>query len=66
MLYEVTYQVAGEQHVERVDAPDAAAAAAAVRDLHGRSSQMFELILVQLLDDASPAAPTEHTGDSRR
>ena len=65
MQYEVTYQVAGEQQVERVDAPDAAAAAARVRDLYGRTSQMFELILVQLLDDAS-SAQNERTGSSGR
>ena len=53
MRYDVTYQVAGEEHTERVDAPDAAAAAAAIHDAHGRSSDMFELISVQLLDEPS-------------
>jgi hypothetical protein len=64
MLYEVTYQVGGEQQMERVDAPDAATAAATVRDLHGRSSQMFELILVHLVDDASAPHRTAPDGDA--
>jgi hypothetical protein len=59
MLYEVTYQVAGQQQTDRVDAPDAAAAAATVRDLHGRSSQMFELILVQLVDNGASSSQSD-------
>ena len=64
MLYDVTYQVGGEQRVERVDAPDAATAAATVRELHGRSARMFELILVHLVDDASATDRTGPDGDA--
>ena len=51
MRYDVTYQVSGEERTDRIEAPDAAAAAAAMHDAHGRSSEMFELISVQLLDE---------------
>ena len=53
MRYDVTYQVTGEEHTDRIDAPDAAAAAAAVHEAHGRSSEHFELISVHLLDEPS-------------
>ncbi len=51
MLYDVTYQVGGQEHVERVDAPDAAAAAAAVQRGHAGPDELFELIYVHLLED---------------
>ena len=51
MRYEVTYQLGGEERVDKVDAPDAAAAAATVREAHGHSAEMFELILVHLVDE---------------
>lgn len=53
MRYDVTYQIAGDERTERVEAPDAAAAAAAIHDAHGRSADLFELISVQLLDEPS-------------
>ena len=53
MRYDVTYQIGGEERTDRVEAPDAAAAAAAVHDAHGRSADLFELISVQLLDEPS-------------
>ncbi len=56
MLYEVTFQVGGEEHTDRIDAPDAAGAAAAVREQHGRSPEMFELILVHLVEEDADAA----------
>ena len=62
MRYDVTYQVAGEQHTERIDAPDAAAAAAAIHDAHGRSSDLFELISVQFLDEPSYPLHTHANG----
>jgi hypothetical protein len=59
MTYDVTYQVAGDERTERLTAPDAATAAATIRDSHGRSSERFELILVHLVEegegDDSPA-----------
>jgi hypothetical protein len=51
MRYEVTYQVASERHVDHLDAPDAATAAAMVQEAHGREEGLFELISVLLLDD---------------
>lgn len=56
MLYEVTFQVGGEEQRDRVDAPDAAGAAAAVRERHGRSPEMFELLLVHLVEEDHDAA----------
>jgi hypothetical protein len=61
MRYEVTYQLGGEERVDKVDAPDAAAAAAMVREAHGHSAEMFELILVHLVDEmpnAGEATPS--------
>lgn len=63
MMYEVTYQVGGEEHTDRVDAPDAAAAAAMVRDTHIRASERFELLLVQLLEQDQDVSPTCVNGD---
>ena len=64
MRYDVTYQVAGEERVERVEAPDAASAAAAVQEAHGRSSDMFELIQVHLIDDPIGAGAPEGGEDA--
>ena len=64
MRYDVTYQVAGEEHTDRVEAPDAAAAAAAIHEAHGRSSDMFELISVQLLDEPSYPLHTYANSDA--
>lgn len=61
MMYEVTYQVGGDERTDSVDAPDAASAAAAVREAHGHSPDLFELLLVHLVDDEvasrSPVRP---------
>ncbi len=53
MRYEVTFQVAGEERTELVDAPDAATAAATIEAEHGRTPEMFELIQVHLIEDVS-------------
>lgn len=59
MMYEVTYQVAGEEHTDRVDAADAAQAEAAVRERRGHSEEMFELLLVHLVEvEGDDRAPT--------
>jgi len=59
MLYEVTYQLRGQEQTDRVEAPDAATAASTVKDAHGRSEDRFELILVHLVEDqADPAPPS--------
>ena len=48
MHYHVTFQLAGEERTEAVDAPDAATAVSKVQFDFGRSDEMFELISVQL------------------
>jgi len=63
MLYEVTFQVGGEEQMDQVDAPDAAGAAAAVREQHGRTSEMFELILVHLVEGEAESASTATQGN---
>lgn len=62
MMYEVTYQVGGQEHTDRVDAPDAAGAEAAVRELRGHSDDVFELLLVHLVepDDADRTSIRAH------
>jgi hypothetical protein len=49
--YDVTFQIGGDERVERVEAPDAASAVESVRAAHQGSPELFELIQVQLLDD---------------
>jgi len=51
MVYEVTYQIDGEERTDRIDAPDAATAAEAVREAHDAPDERFELILVHLVED---------------
>ncbi len=58
MIYEVTYQIEGEERTDRVDAPDAAGAVASVRDAHGPSPDRFELLLVHLVDEPAPIEST--------
>ena len=60
MTYEVTFQIGGEEQMERVEAPDAATAASRIRNAHQTEEGMFELLLVHLVeegeDDEAPAA----------
>ncbi len=51
MVYDVTYQVAGEERTDRVIAPHAAGAAERVRAIHEDDEGTFELLKVQLLDE---------------
>ena len=53
MRYEVTFQIAGDERTEPVDAPDAATAVATVEAEHGRTPELFELIQVHLVEDVS-------------
>ena len=53
MRYEVTIQIAGDERTETVDAPDAATAVATVEAEHGRTTELFELIQVQLIEEVS-------------
>jgi hypothetical protein len=50
MRYDVIYRVAGEERTAHLDAPDAAAAAAASEAAHGRTAAPYELVCVRLLD----------------
>jgi hypothetical protein len=54
MRYDVRYQVGGEEHVEQVDAPDAASAVSIVQTEHARDEGPFELISVTLLEEPGP------------
>ncbi len=63
MIYEVTYQLGGQERTDRVDAPDAAGAAASVKEAYARSEDRFELLLVHLIEDQTdPAAPPLDVG----
>jgi hypothetical protein len=48
MQYQVTFQLAGEERTEAVDAPDAATAVSKIQFDFGRTDEMFELISVQV------------------
>lgn len=54
MHYEVTFQIDGDERMQAVDAPDAAAAVALVEAEHGHTPELFELIQVHLLEEATP------------
>ncbi len=54
MTYDVVYRVGGEERTERLEADDAASAAAAAR-AHAGDDETFELMLVQLLDPFEPS-----------
>jgi hypothetical protein len=56
MVYDVTYQVAGEERTDRVIAPHAASAAERVRATHEADDGAFELLKVQLLEEDEPLA----------
>ncbi len=51
MVYDVTYQIGGEEHTDRVTAPHAASAAERVQASHDGDDR-YELLLVHLLDEA--------------
>ncbi len=57
MVYDVTYQVGGEERTDRVIAPHAASAAERVQASHDDGDTHYELLLVHLLDEAD----TGHT-----
>lgn len=60
--YDVVYQSGGEEHTERVSAPDAATAASHIQTEHGREEGLFELIAVNLIEDgAKTLEPAEDT-----
>lgn len=70
MHYQVTFQLAGEERTESVDAPDAATAVSKIQFDFGRTDELFELISVQVdetLDDdaeGDDAEPTSASGAS--
>lgn len=51
MTYDVTFQIGGEEQVERVEAPDAATAASRIRHAHQTEEGVFELLLVHLVEE---------------
>ncbi len=53
MQYQVTFQLAGEERTEAVDAPDAATAVSKIQFDFGRTDEMFELISVQVDETAT-------------
>lgn len=58
--YDVTYLSGGEEFTQRVEAVDAASAAASVQTEHGREEGMFELLSVSLIEQEDP----QTAGDS--
>ena len=59
MRYHVVYLTVGEREATHVEAPDAAAAVAAVEDVQARTQRAFELLSVvpERGDDPALAAP---------
>ena len=53
MQYQVTFQLAGEERTEAVDAPDAATAVSKIQFDFGRTDELFELISVQVDESAT-------------
>lgn len=64
MQYEVTYQIGGEEHVDVVEAPDAATAASRVRNAHQTDDGVFELLLVHLIEDEEATDTPDATNES--
>ncbi len=58
MVYDITYQVAGEERTDRIIAPHAASAVERVRVAHDVDDAAFELLKVQLLDEHEPQPTT--------
>ena len=63
--YDVTFQVGGEERVERVEAPDAASAVDAVRVAHRGTNELFELIQVHMLEDGLGAGEAPQVSETR-
>ena len=51
--YDVVYQSGGQEFTQRVHADDAATAASMVQNEHRREEGLFELIAVNLIEQAS-------------
>ena len=56
MVYDVTYQVGGEERTDRVVAPHAAGAAARVEAGYDDGGELYELLRVQMLAETDGAA----------
>jgi hypothetical protein len=65
MRYDVTFQVGGDERVERVEAPDAASAVEAIRSAHRGTTDLFELIQVHLLENGEGAHEEPATSGAR-
>lgn len=61
MLYEVTFQVNGDEQTDQIEAPDAATAASRARNAHAADDAVFELLLVHLVEDQAPASTSDET-----
>jgi hypothetical protein len=68
MHYQVTFQLAGEERTESVDAPDAATAVSKIQFDFGRTDELFELISVQVdeaaAEEADAASPSENASNA--
>lgn len=51
--YDVVYQSGGQEFTQRVQADDAASAAAMIQNEHRREEGLFELIAINLIETAS-------------
>lgn len=58
--YTVRYQLDGEEFTDRLEAENAASAARLVEDRHFADDERFELLEVQLIDEAESEAPTDN------
>jgi hypothetical protein len=68
MHYQVTFQLAGEERTESVDARDAATAVSKIQFDFGRTDELFELISVQVdeaaAEEADAASPSENASNA--
>ena len=55
MVYDVTYQVGGEERTDRIIAPHAAGAAERVEASYDDGDESYELLKVHLLEEAEAA-----------
>ena len=55
MVYDVTYQVGGEERTDRVIAPHAAGAAERIEASYDDGDARYELLLVNRLEEAETA-----------
>ena len=59
MHYDVRFQIGGDERTEVIDAESAAEAAREIQEQFLGSDEIFELIQVQLLDEATETVAAE-------